>query len=62
MMQSEAWQDLEKYANEERELSMKRMDAKSASDLSLGEVCEERGIRKGIFRVIQHAEFCREGV
>jgi flagellar motility protein MotE (MotC chaperone) len=57
MMQSEAWKDLENFANGERESSMKRMDTKNASDLVLGEVCEERGIRKGIFKVIQHAEF-----
>jgi hypothetical protein len=62
MMQMPAWKDLEKYASEERISSMKRMDEKPAAILSLGDVCEERGIRKGIFKIIQHAEQCREGI
>jgi hypothetical protein len=62
MMQSEAWKDLERYALAEREASMQRIDVKNASDLSLGEVCEERGIRKGIFKLMQHAEFKKQGI
>lgn len=62
MMATDGWSDLVKYADAERDLSMRRMDVKSAADLSLGEVCEERGIRKGLHKLIQHAEFCRDGV
>jgi hypothetical protein len=62
MMEMEAWKDLVRFCEDERDTSMKRMDAKSAAELALGEVCEERGIRKGIFKVIQHAEFKREGI
>lgn len=62
MMQMDAWKDLERYAEDEREMSMKRIDDKSARDLSLGEVCEERGIRKGILKVLQHAELRKEGI
>jgi hypothetical protein len=62
MMQTDAWKDLERYAIAERDASAKRIDDKPASDLNLGTVCEERGIRKGIFKLIQHAEFCKEGV
>jgi hypothetical protein len=62
MMQTDAWKDLEKYALNERELSVNKIDAKSAADLSLGEVCEERGIRKGIFKIMQHAAFRKEGI
>jgi hypothetical protein len=62
MMQTDGWKHLVDFAEKEREQSMKRMDSKPAADLSLGEVCEERGIRKGIFKIIQHAEFCRDGV
>ncbi len=62
MMNMNAWQDIVRFANEERDASIKRIDDKSAADLNLGTVCEERGIRKGIFKLIQHAEQCREGV
>lgn len=62
MMQLAAWKDLERYADDERHASMRRMDDKSASNLSLGEVCEERGIRKGIFKLIQHAQQRAEGI
>lgn len=62
MMMTSAWKDLERYADGEKESSMKRMDSKSASTLSLGEVCEERGLRKGISKIIDHAKQCREGI
>lgn len=62
MMAMEAWQDLTAYAKQERELSLKRMDSKSAAELTLGEICEECGIRKGLLKILQHAEFKREGV
>lgn len=62
MMRMPAWKDLENYAENERTSSMKRMDDKSASNLSLGEVCEERGIRKGIFKIMKYAEQRGEGL
>jgi hypothetical protein len=62
MMQMPAWEDLESFAMEEREGSIKRLDAKSASNTTQGEFCEERGFRKGLMKLIQHAEQCREGV
>lgn len=62
MMAMDAWQDLVAYAKEERESSFKRSDSKSAGDLTIGEICEERGIRKGLFKLLQYAEFKREGV
>lgn len=54
MTQSEAWKDLEKFMLDEKDSSMKRIDNKSAMDLTLGEVCEERGIRKGILKIFRH--------
>ncbi len=62
MMRMPAWEDLERFGNFEREASMQRIDVKPAKDLSLGEVCEERGIRKGIFKIVQRAKQCRDGV
>lgn len=62
MMNMDAWEELVRFANSERDASIKRIDDKNAADLNLGTVCEERGIRKGIFKLIQHAEQCREGV
>lgn len=62
MMNLGAWKDLEKYAEDERFMSMRRIDDKSAANLSLGEVCEERGIRKGIFKILQHAQQRAEGI
>lgn len=62
MMLLPAWRDLEHYAETEVESSVKRVDNKSASDLTLGYVCEERGVRKGIRKLIQHAEQKRDGV
>lgn len=62
MMVMEAWQDLIDFIQQERESSFKRTDAKSAAELTIGEICEERGIRKGLLKILQHAEFKREGV
>ena len=62
LMVMPGWIDLEKYAEEERDSSMKRVDSKSANDLSLGYVCEERGIRKGIAKLIQYAKQNAEGI
>ena len=62
MMESQAWKKLDAWSKEERESSLKRTDGTSVTDLSLGMVCEERGIRKGILKVIQYAENCRAGL
>lgn len=62
MMVMDAWKDLEQYAADERQMSMERIDNKSASELNIGTVCEERGIRKGIFKLIQHAQQRAEGI
>lgn len=62
MMNMEAWKDLVRYAESERDVSIKSIDDKNAADLNINIVCEQRGIRKGIFKIIQHAEQCREGV
>lgn len=62
MMNMAAWSDLVAYAEAERDASIKSIDDKSAADLNINVVCEQRGIRKGIFKLIQHAEQCREGV
>lgn len=62
LMNMDAWKDFEQFANAEVDASRKREDSKHASDLTIGYVCEERGIRKGILKLIQHAEQKREGV
>lgn len=62
MMSSEAWKDLVQYAEDERSASIKRVDDKDASDLNIGTVCEERGMRKGMHKLLQHAEQRLEGI
>lgn len=62
MMEDEAWQDLEQYAKNEQTASLKRIDDKPAADLSINSVCEERGFRKGILKILQHANECRNGI
>lgn len=62
MMETPAWKNLVAYAENERDASIKSIDDKSAADLNINVVCEQRGIRKGIFKLIQHAEQCRDGV
>lgn len=62
MMQMPAWADLQSYLLEERESSVKRSDVKSAAELTIGEICEERGIRKGLNKILQHALFRKEGI
>jgi hypothetical protein len=62
MMNMDAWKDLEEWASNERDASIKRVDDRAASDLNIGTVCEERGIRKGILKIIQHANQCKEGI
>lgn len=61
MMQMDAWKDLEAFARAEVEHSISQVDSRSAADLTLGYVCEERGIRKGITKLLQHAERRRVG-
>jgi hypothetical protein len=61
LMNMPAWKDIEKWANEEAERSMRMMDAISAKDLSVNHVCEERGLRKGIFKVIRYVKDQAEG-
>lgn len=62
MMEMPAWKDLERYAKEEKDASFRREDSKTATNLSLNEVCEERGIRKGMERLLRYAEEKKEGV
>lgn len=62
MAQMPAWADLLAYLLEERGASVKRSDVKSAAELTIGEVCEERGIRKGLTKILQHVDFRKEGV
>lgn len=62
LFNSEVWKDLEAFMNQEREASMKRIDSKSAADLTLGEVCEERGIRKGLLKVLMHVNNRKNGM
>lgn len=62
MMTLPAWKDLDVFARSEHDGSVKREDSKSARELTLGEVGEERGIRKGILKILKHAEQRREGV
>lgn len=57
-----AWKDLVDYAEGEMEASMKRIDSKSASDLNIGEVCEERGVRAGIRKILRHVDMRKEGI
>jgi hypothetical protein len=62
MMQTPAWKDLEIFANTERDASIRSIDVKNACDLNINTVCEQSGIRKGISRIIQHAQQRSEGV
>lgn len=62
LVTSEAWKDIEEYIKNEIDLSMRRVDDKPASDLNLGVVCEERGIRKGLLKILRYVETKAEGV
>lgn len=62
MMNMDAWKDLERYAEAERMKSVERSDMKSAANLTLSEICEERGIRKGMQKLIQYALQKGEGI
>ena len=62
MMDSPAWKDLEKWAMDESDRSMKAQDAKPAVEMIINEVCEERGYRNGLRRLIQHASQRKEGI
>lgn len=61
MINSEAWKELVRWAEEEKERSMSAIDAIPAKDLSANHVCEERGVRKGIQKLINQAHYCAEG-
>ena len=61
MTDLDAWKDLEAYIKEQRETSIKLLDDRSPKDLTLGEVCEERGIRKGMLKILSHVESMKSG-
>ena len=61
MLATDAWKALESWVAHECDESMKRHDNKSAADLIINEVCEDRGIRKGMRKVLQQAHFFAEG-
>lgn len=56
LAQSDAWKDVEKWAFEQVKASQELQDAKASRELSLNEVCEERGIRKGMLKLIKHVQ------
>lgn len=60
MMNSLAWKDLEAWALDERERSMKSVDSIAAKDLSINHVCEERGYRNGIKKLIDQAHYVKD--
>lgn len=62
MMKLPAWKDLEAYAESEQLASVLRSDSKAASDLNINFICEERGIRKGIKKIMLHAIQRTEGI
>lgn len=61
MIASKAWADFEKWANSELARSRDIIDAINAKDLNVNQVCEERGYRNGIRRMIQEARARAEG-
>lgn len=62
LMEMAAWRDVVQFIKDEKAQSIKRLDDKSAKDVSLSEYCEERGYRKGLEKILQHAEFRKSGV
>lgn len=60
MMNSPAWKDLEAWALDERDRSMKSVDSIAAKDLSINHVCEERGYRNGIKKLIDQAHYVKD--
>jgi cell wall assembly regulator SMI1 len=61
MLASEAWKKLEQWVAEEQERSITIVDAIPAKDISSNHYCEERGLRKGMAKVLQQAHFFAEG-
>jgi len=62
MVQMDAWEDLERFIVDEREASVRRSDTRSAAEITLAEVGEERGIRKGLDKILKHVMFRKEGI
>lgn len=60
MLNTDAWKRLEQWADEERERSRDIIDSIPAKDLNSNHVCEERGIRKGMMKLVQQAHFFAE--
>lgn len=54
-----AFLQLEAWAQDQSEISMRSIDSISAKDLSVNHVCEERGYRKGLKKIFEHARFVR---
>ena len=57
-----AWKELVQFIEAEKEHSINRLDVKPAKDVSVGDYCEERGYRKGLEKILQHAEYRKSGV
>ena len=62
MMQMDAWRDLASFVDLEVSASLHNQDNRPLSELTLIEAAEQRGIRKGMRKVLRQAEFNREGV
>lgn len=62
LIQSDGWKDLEHFMDMEREASMRRIDSKAASELTVGEICEEKGIRKAINKILRYVQDRKNGI
>ena len=61
LVKLDAWRELEKWIDQECQNSMKRMDNIDAQDLKLNQVCEERGYRNGLRKVLREVRQRAEG-
>lgn len=61
MMQLAAWKDMAQFIESEKAQSIKRLDDKSSKDVTMGDYFEERGYRKGLEKILKHAEFRKSG-
>lgn len=61
LIHTEAWLHMEKWIEEECQRSIDRLDIVDAKDLNINLVCEQRGYRNGLRKVIRELRGLAEG-
>lgn len=61
LIKMEAWKHMENWIEDECQRSIDRLDIVDAKDLNINLVCEQRGYRNGLRKVVRELKGLAEG-